>query len=55
MKSKVLRALVASIVFVVLLLAINVVHMRYFDVDVVGLDAAVLIAGDLLRRPQRDE
>ena len=54
MKNKILRALAASIVFGVLVLATNVIHMRYFDVDVVFyaslLDAgiAVLLAAALL-------
>ena len=54
MKNKILRALAASIVFGVLMLATNVIHMRYFDVDVVFyaslLDAgiAVLLAAALL-------
>ena len=54
MKSKVLRALAACMIFVVLLLATNVIHMRYFDVDVVFysslLDAAiaVLLSGAVL-------
>jgi len=51
---KFLRALTASVVFVALMLAINIAHMRYFDVDVVFyaslLDAgiAVLISAGVL-------
>lgn len=45
MKAKLLRAVAASVMFVVLLLAMNIAHMRYFDVNVVFyaslLDAAV--------------
>lgn len=48
MKAKLARAFAASVIFVVLLLAINVAHMRWFDVNVVFyaalLDAAIAVA-----------
>jgi hypothetical protein len=53
-KTKILHGLAASLIFVALLLTINIVHMRYFDVDVVFyaslLDAviAVLLGAALL-------
>jgi hypothetical protein len=47
MKTKILLALAASVGFALLLLAVNVVHMRWFDVNVVFyaslLDAAIAL------------
>ena len=54
MKNKILRALAASIVFGVLVLATNVIHMRYFDVDgafyasLLDAGIAILLAAALL-------
>jgi hypothetical protein len=48
-RSKILRTLAATALFVVVLLAVNFVHMRWFDVNVVFyaslLDAAVAVLG----------